>query len=486
MAATYQKPTVGGSTNTWGTELNNYLDAVKQGINVKEYGAVGDGVTDDTAAIQAALDAAHIAGGGVIFFPEGTYLTDQLSVYSNTILTGTGNGSVLKLSVGAEEQHLLFIGDGEEYITIQILKLDGNRANNAYNYSKIIQNYGGNYVTVQNCHVTSGYSDGIWFAHGAINCRAINNYVDDCGNGIKVASNGTIISGNTVINCGTTGIWLESSATAGHNDGVICSGNYVDGKDTTTYGIRLGGGIFAGDNVHIINNTIIDCVNHGISTTTSDDEAFNNILIQGNVCTGHGINGISITPDAAHTFLNSTISGNICNDNGNRGMYLTYLKKCIVSNNVCSSNGAGDTYSGILITGDSTESSFQNNICNDNTDHGIEETATCSSNLISNNYTLDNTNAEIDSLGTNTIVRHNIGWTTENSGIATLLNSNTTIVVAHGLSAVPAVINIAWRENPTNAIGDWWVDTIGATNFTLNGVDPGASNLDFGWEAKVR
>ena len=53
--------------------LNN-----KSGVayNVKDvlYGAVGDGVTDDTAAIQAALDAAT-AAGGTAFFPMGVYLT---------------------------------------------------------------------------------------------------------------------------------------------------------------------------------------------------------------------------------------------------------------------------------------------------------------------------------------------------------------------------------------------------------------------------
>lgn len=43
-------------------------------VNVKWYGAVGDGVANDSTAIQAAIDAATAAGGGKIIFPYGTYL----------------------------------------------------------------------------------------------------------------------------------------------------------------------------------------------------------------------------------------------------------------------------------------------------------------------------------------------------------------------------------------------------------------------------
>lgn len=42
-------------------------------FDVTEYGAVGDGVTDDTSAVQAAIDACHAAEGGTIFFPPGIY-----------------------------------------------------------------------------------------------------------------------------------------------------------------------------------------------------------------------------------------------------------------------------------------------------------------------------------------------------------------------------------------------------------------------------
>ncbi len=43
-------------------------------FNVQNFGAKGDGITDDTAAIQSAIDAAAAAGGGQVYMPTGTYI----------------------------------------------------------------------------------------------------------------------------------------------------------------------------------------------------------------------------------------------------------------------------------------------------------------------------------------------------------------------------------------------------------------------------
>ncbi len=49
-------------------------------FNVRDYGALGDGETLDTPAIQSALEAAHQAGGGTVLFPAGTYPSYTLSL----------------------------------------------------------------------------------------------------------------------------------------------------------------------------------------------------------------------------------------------------------------------------------------------------------------------------------------------------------------------------------------------------------------------
>ena len=61
-------------------------------FNVRAFGAVGDGVHDDTAAIQAAIDAASAGLGGVVYLPPGGYRTSApLTLPTDSIsLVGAG------------------------------------------------------------------------------------------------------------------------------------------------------------------------------------------------------------------------------------------------------------------------------------------------------------------------------------------------------------------------------------------------------------
>jgi hypothetical protein len=62
-------------------------------ISVPNFGAIGDGVADDTSAIQSAIAAAAAAGGGTVYFPPGKYkITSALLVDGLTPLTLRGAG----------------------------------------------------------------------------------------------------------------------------------------------------------------------------------------------------------------------------------------------------------------------------------------------------------------------------------------------------------------------------------------------------------
>src|SRR5262245_44103634 len=55
-------------------------------LNVRDFGAKGDGSTKDTTAIQRALDRAGVLGGADVVVPPGRYLTGAIALRSNTTL----------------------------------------------------------------------------------------------------------------------------------------------------------------------------------------------------------------------------------------------------------------------------------------------------------------------------------------------------------------------------------------------------------------
>ncbi len=98
-------------------------------LNVRQFGAVGDGQTDDTHAIQAAIDAAT-ALSGQVYFPAGVYACSTIQLKPHVTLTGCATwtywyykGSVVKLI--DPTARCLFDATGAIGVVIDGLALDG-------------------------------------------------------------------------------------------------------------------------------------------------------------------------------------------------------------------------------------------------------------------------------------------------------------------------------------------------------------------------
>jgi len=72
-----------------GAVTRTVLSKLQESVSVKDFGAVGDGVADDTAAIQAAINSLT---KGVVLFPAGTYvISSVLFLKSNVSLNANGS-----------------------------------------------------------------------------------------------------------------------------------------------------------------------------------------------------------------------------------------------------------------------------------------------------------------------------------------------------------------------------------------------------------
>ena len=177
-----------------------WLRIIENSINVLMFGAVRDGVTDDSAAIQSAISLQND-----VVFPAGTYLVNStILVKSNTVLSGDGIGvSIIKVGSGLALNdallrnndfpvagvrqnsniticNLTFDGIGRVYPSYptagfntlgSIIKLDGVNGANIYN------------IEIKNHQANAGILDA-----GCRNLRILDSIFHDCGKDDWIAS----------------------------------------------------------------------------------------------------------------------------------------------------------------------------------------------------------------------------------------------------------------------------------------------------------
>ena len=323
-------------------------------VNVKDFGAKGDGVTDDTVAIQAALDEAQTSKSSIVF-PAGIYSVSGLSV-SNTIHI-EGYGATLKAVNGANGAPIIMEFDNVNTGSIHGLTFDGNTANvtsfdtvlKLDNCSDIAivdtihQNSRGKSLVGVSCSRTKIF--GCSFKDcGIYNRTSLDNA--DRRQAIAFTGAG---SDNSVDNCTFENVGLDCVSMASGEVNPKCTNNVFKSNDAGT--------------IYFSNCS--------------------NFLISGNIVNNiAGGNGIDV-PNS----VKGIISGNICKNNGAAGILVAGSSSNItIANNICYNNysvGSGPHKGGITlyITGtDSMNSiSIRGNRCFD--DNGVG--------LVTQRYALD-------------------------------------------------------------------------------------------------
>jgi len=442
------------STQTTGLKwINKPTSGV---IYAVDYGAVFDGSTDDAAALQSAITAAVSVNKPLILPPGTAIVGTPLSISAPVKILGAGSAATtLKAKNGLNDFIIKFTGGsagvGIVGTVLTDFELDGNLAN---------QTAGGGIL-----------------ASGAVQCVFERLHFTSCYNwGLELGpiTGGAFGHHNRVFNClfdnsGTStgyggGAWTTSSD---ENWFIACDFENLGGASAPTgtspimlydlAGLQcIIGCNFVGGSNNCIAVRIQNCKETKVVGSTFDGTAGDSIFMVANSCTVTG--NVFAGPGT----VGSTPAS---------GIHLEFNThfNIVSGNSLVTSDTASKTRS--LIREESTGGSGDNLLEGNSMSWGASGP----------------TVALLETGGTNTIVRNNIGWKTENTGTATVLSGTTSIAVSHGLDTTPALANLT--VTPTNSLGSatrFWISGVTNTSFTINvDVNPGVTTATFAWAVRM-
>lgn len=415
-------------------------------LNVRWFGAEGDGSTDDTAVIQRALDTVP-ASGGTVLVPDGVYMINALVALkpnSNTILL-LSPGAVLKaIPTAANLYHIINIVN-KDYVTVQGGTILGDR----YEHQAATGEHGmgisirsSRNVTIRDTVIKDCWGDGIYIGiESASNRSACENLhilhvtcennrrqgmsVTSCIGGLTFGSRfnktngvdpqsgidiepneGDVVQDFSVLNCvcnDNKGSGIAIYGTTPDN----ARGNILEGNvcNRNIRGIQIRG---ASHNKVLYNNcngnTDMGIRIAGNSRTGKNQ--YNQII--GNTVLDNGTKGIVVEGTSATDIGYNLFQLNVCKGNQNEGINLTHARYCLVADNRCDGNQFGirlvgatcqhnDVSGNLCVRNrygvqlwESSYNKLQGNVCNDNLQAGLWLRSKSQSNQVLSNTCIGN------------------------------------------------------------------------------------------------
>lgn len=217
-----------------------YVLAGASGFDVRAFGAVGDNSTDDTSAIQAAIDAAK-EESGMVFFPPGQYrVNDTLNVDAEgstnyfVHLVGIGSGAKIRASLNGKPTISMngFSSGGSGVRGIERMEI----FNNASTGGSVVS--AGNFVgmfSINQCLIdASGGSDGLVLTGSSFSGKVTNCRIkSSAANGRGILSSGHVLLSNLDMTGWNKGIVLFGTGDKSLNGAriEICNYGLILGED---------------------------------------------------------------------------------------------------------------------------------------------------------------------------------------------------------------------------------------------------------------
>jgi hypothetical protein len=310
--------------------------------NVKQYGATGNGTTDDTAAIQAAINALS-STGGVVFLPQGTYkISSNLTMpNANTSLIGAGGqATIIQPSSGFVGSQIILIT--ADFCSVRELTIafanttyssnpaaDGIRITGCR--SGTIFNVYANYINGWAFHstATAGVANYWW--------QFVNAHAFQCASGMRVAGNtgSGFNMAHTITNCIMDQIQNSDAFRIEDAHDVLLSnteGSVTAGSGST---VHITGACAA---VYLSNSDLGPAPGPGLGPTVLIDSGANGtptqISLVGSIFEG-GLTGVTIAAGTEIMFRNCDLIRN-----GTHGFNITGGDAIIISGCLFDLNGA--------------------------------------------------------------------------------------------------------------------------------------------------